>query len=101
MNRNSVAAKTAGVPYVLIVQKDLEDREAVKPNLFENRRPMTRRHVPAILERLGKLVERKGYEMRLLRCGVVDVGTAIETVDWNKLFAALIPWDERHTIGGV
>ena len=45
MNRNSVAAKTAGVPYVLIVQKDLADREVMK--------------------------------------------------------AALIPWEERHTIGGV
>jgi hypothetical protein len=36
MNRNSVAAKTAGVPYVLIVQKDLEDREAMKAALIEN-----------------------------------------------------------------
>ncbi len=42
---------------------------------------MTQWHVAAILERLGKLVEREGYEMRLLRCGVADVGTAMETVD--------------------
>jgi S-adenosylmethionine:tRNA-ribosyltransferase-isomerase (queuine synthetase) len=36
MNRNSVAAKTAGLPYVWVVQKDLEDREAMKAAFIED-----------------------------------------------------------------
>ena len=71
MKGNSVAAKTAGSPYVLIVQKDLEHRAAMKAALIQN------------------------YELHVAADGFQVLSLVLERK------TALIPWDERHTIGGV
>ncbi len=54
-----------------IVQKNLEDREAMKAALIEN------------------------YEVHVAADGFQVLSLVLERK------TALIPWDERHTIGGV
>ena len=80
MNRNSVAAKTAGLPYVLIVQKGLEDREAMKTALIENYEV----HVAAdgfqvlslVLERKPASEHHRGGEAELVRKPEADDAAA-------------------------
>ena len=61
--------------------------------------PLTdRARVPSILERIGKSVEREGFEMRMVRCGAVDVDVALSITNWNALFMDLVPWHDRHEI---